>query len=79
MIDNSKKYTPVLKHESIQIIMPYELFKVSDANNGDVLWYEVTFSKPSTLDEAVRRPFPSEEIAKDYIIGELTHRESIHK
>lgn len=79
MINTNGIYKPVLKHEVEQIILPYVIYKVTDADKGNVLWYEVTFKEPTTLDEKARRPFPNDQLARDYIISEITHKESIHK
>ncbi len=74
MIFPNTQYKPVLKHESIQVIMPYEIFKVLDANTSEVLWFEVTYKDPKTFDQNARRPFAKESDARDYIIQQIEHK-----
>lgn len=72
MITTNQKYTPVLKHRSIQVILPYELFEVTDNNTSEVLWYEVTHAHPKTFEEYGRRVFPKESLAREFIVNQLT-------
>jgi len=74
MILHNPQYKPVLNHESIQVIMPFELFKVTDANTKEILWYEVTYKEPKTFEQYGRRAFTTESNARDYIINTIENK-----
>lgn len=69
------EHKSVTHYESIQVIAPYEIFKVTNAITHDVLWFEVRALKDNAAGITISpRPFLSESDARDFIIAEIEHK-----
>ncbi|HMQ98230.1 MAG TPA: hypothetical protein PKE39_04335 [Ignavibacteria bacterium] len=75
MITENIEHKAVTHYESIQVIAPYEIFKVTNAITHDVLWFEVRALKDNAAGITMSpRPFLKESEARDYIIQQITDK-----
>lgn len=75
MITQNIEHKAVTHYESIQVIAPYEIFKVTNILTGEVLWFEVRALKDNSEGLSISpRPFLTESAARDYIIQQITDK-----
>ena len=70
-MNTAPAYKPVIKHEIVQVIMPYIILKATDADTGKLLWHEVTHKEPANFEQHARRAFSTEDMARQWIINKL--------
>lgn len=76
---NNLNHKQMVKHESVQVIFPYEILKACNADTGKFLWFEVRYIGPVEGKLISPKPFLKESDARDHIISEITHKEIAHK
>jgi len=70
-MNTAPAYKPVIKHEIVQVIMPYMILKAINADTGKLLWYEVTLKDSSDSKLNARSPFSTEDGARQWIVNKL--------